>query len=64
MALGRYKEAEEAASAGLRVDSEHQDLQRVRNGAIAARNEGLIHPGRSTEDEPDLGDPDEPDRPI
>jgi DNA-binding SARP family transcriptional activator len=68
MALGRYKEAEAAASAGLLAAPGDEELRRMWNLAIATRNEGLTHPGRSIEGEPDEDEPDpegpeEPDPP-
>jgi hypothetical protein len=60
MALGRYKEAEEAATAGLRGAPRDPDLQRVRSLAVASRNEGLVHPGRAIGDEAGPEEPEEP----
>ena len=63
MTLGRYEEAEEAASAGLRAAPKDTDLKRLRNLASAARNEGLIRPGREIGDETDPGEPEDPTEP-
>jgi hypothetical protein len=74
MDLGRYQDAEDAAKAGLRGASGDEHLERARDRAAEARNEGLAHPGHSIGDEPpadpvdpvdpespaDPGDPDEP----
>jgi DNA-binding SARP family transcriptional activator len=66
MALGRYKEAEEAASAGLLAAPKDEELRRMWNLAIARRNEGLTRPGRSIEDERDEDEPDPegPEEPV
>ena len=63
MALGRYKEAEEAAAAGLRGEPDDPDLQRVRRLAIATRNEGLVHPGRALGAETGPENTEEQDQP-
>jgi hypothetical protein len=56
--LGRYFDVEEAVAAGLRADAEDPYLQEVRNRAVAARNEGLVHPGRYPGDTEDQSDTD------
>jgi hypothetical protein len=63
MALRRYKEAEEAATAGLLAAPKDEDLRRARNLAATTRNEGLTHPGRSIEDEPEPEMPEPPEEP-
>jgi hypothetical protein len=63
MALGRYEAAENAARAGLRGARRDERLERAKDLAVKARNEGLIHPGRSIGDDSPF-DPDDPEDPV
>jgi hypothetical protein len=56
-ALDRYKDVEEVVQAGQLVAPKDPHLQRFRDLAIDARNEGLIHPGRFPGD----SEPTDPD---
>ena len=65
MDLGRYQAAQDAAEAGLRGAPRDVHLERARDRAVEARNEGLFRPGRSIGDDTpvDPGEEDGTDEP-
>jgi hypothetical protein len=58
-ALGELADAEKAFEAGLLADHDDEHLRRLRDVVVAARKEGLSHPGREPEPPPVVDDPDD-----
>jgi hypothetical protein len=56
-ALGELADAEKAVEAGLLADRDDEHLRRLRDVVVAARKEGLSHPGREPEPPPVVDDP-------
>jgi len=58
-ALGELADAEKAVEAGLLADRDDEHLRRLRDVVVAARKEGLSHPGHQPEPPPVVDDPDD-----